>query len=102
MKMMKLFGCKAYMGFPVWLRDRTRIEHDSSSVSVKTRGVYRNGEGELVRLQLDIPADGSAKLLICGKRKNIFLNLHESSFHRFKFHGGSTSKNFLVLIRSII
>ena len=73
MKMMKLFGCKAYMGFSrLAARPDAWIEHDSSSVSVKTRGVYRNGEGELVRLQLDIPADGSAKLLICGKRKNIF------------------------------
>lgn len=35
-----------------------------SSAAVTARGVHRDGEGELIRFQLDIPVDGSAKVLV--------------------------------------
>ena len=59
-------------------------------------------EGELIRFQLDIPVDGSAKVLVCVCGKNIFLKQRESSFRGSTFHGGSTPKNILVLLPPII
>lgn len=73
---------------------------------VTTHGVRRNGKGELVRLVLNIPADGRPKLLASGKIKNIFLlrggNIHPGyhvprGFHIiFFFH--LASHDILVLL----
>lgn len=51
----------------VSLRGRPRMEPEwGSSAAVTARSVHRDGEGELVRFQLDTPVNGSAKVLICA------------------------------------
>ena len=56
-------GCEAF-------RLATRPPADGtgmgSSAAVTARGVHRDGEGELIRFQLDTPVDGIAKVLICA------------------------------------
>ena len=50
----------------VSLRGRPRMEPEWGHPQPTARGVHRDGEGELIRFQLDTPVDGSAKVLICA------------------------------------